>query len=163
VTKCNQTKQKLPLQFSHLTSYETLPKEWTSHFRRTTTSSPSPQCINRPSDHPLRQRNDRSHLGHSHGSGSSARESLNSQDLVVEVLVGEAVLGPGTEMSCCVYSAGSALVLPDGPVLGEGAGSGDGGLVGASVGALHVVGAVDVDRAELGHAGGAGVEAAVGL
>ena len=66
-------------------------------------------------------------------------------------------------MSRCVHGAGGALVLPDGPVLGEGAGAGDGRLVGASVGALHVVGAVDVDRAELGHTGAAGVEAAVRL
>ena len=73
------------------------------------------------------------------------------------------MLGPRIEVSCSVHSAGSALVLPDGPVLGEGAGSGDGGLVGAGVGALHVVGAVDVDRAELGHTGAAGVEAAVRL
>lgn len=73
------------------------------------------------------------------------------------------MLGPGVEVSAGVDGARSALVLPDGPVLGEGAGAGDGGLVGAGVGALHVVGAVDVDRAELGHAGGAGVEAAVGL
>ena len=55
----------------------------------------------------------------------------------------------------------SALVLPDGPVLGEGAGAGDGRLVGASVGALDVCRAVRGDGAELSYAGGAGVEAAV--
>jgi hypothetical protein len=101
------------------------------------------------------------HLGHSNRSRTSARESLNSHNLEVEVLVGEAVLGPSVEVSTSVDSARSALALPDRPVLGESAGAGDGGLVGAGVGALHVGRAVDGDGAELGHAGGAGVEAAV--
>ena len=66
-------------------------------------------------------------------------------------------------MSSGVDGARSTLALPDGPVLGEGAGAGDRGLVGAGVGALHVGRAVDGDGAELGHARGAGVEAAVGF
>ena len=103
------------------------------------------------------------HLGNSDGSRTSAREGLNSHDLEVEVLVGEAVLGPGVEVSSGVDGARSTLALPDGPVLGEGAGAGDRGLVGAGVGALHVGRAVDGDGAELGHARGAGVEAAVGF
>jgi hypothetical protein len=103
------------------------------------------------------------HLGHSDRSRTSARESLNSHDLEVEVLVGEAVLGPSVEVSSGVDSARGTLALPDGPVLGEGAGASDGRLVGAGVGALHVGRAVDGDGAELGHAGGAGVEAAVAV
>ena len=103
------------------------------------------------------------HLGDGDGGRSRAREGLNSHDLEVEVLVGEAMLGPGVEVVGGRDGSRGALALPDGPVLGEGAGAGDGGLVGARVGALHVGRAVRGDRAELRHAGGAGVEAAVGL
>jgi hypothetical protein len=73
------------------------------------------------------------------------------------------VLGPGVEVVGSGDSAGSTLVLPDRPVLGESGGSSNGGLVGAGVGAESVGGTIRGDRAELGHAGGAWVEAAVGL
>ena len=99
--------------------------------------------------HLLRQRNDRIHLGHSHGSGTSARESLNSKNLVVEVLVGEAVLGPGVEVVGSGDGTRSTLALPDGPVLGESGSASDGRLVGASVGAEGVGRAVRGDAAEL--------------
>jgi len=103
------------------------------------------------------------HLRDGDGSRSRATEGLDSNDLVVEVLVGEAVLGPGVEVVGSGDGTGSTLVLTDRPVLGEGGGTSDGGLVGASVGAESVDGAVRGDRAELGHAAGARVEGAVAL
>ena len=58
---------------------------------------------------------------------------------------------------------GGALVLADRPVLGEGGSTSDGGLVGAGVGAQGVGGTIRGDRAKLGHARGARVEATVVL
>jgi hypothetical protein len=129
----------------------------------TTIRSSQPHCITSIKRSLVAPAQQSIHLRNSDGSGTSAREGLNSHDLEVEVLVGEAVLGPGVEVSSGVDGARSTLALPDGPVLGEGAGAGDGGLVGAGVGALHVSRAVNGDGAELGHARGAGVEAAVGF
>lgn len=103
------------------------------------------------------------HLGDGHGSRARARERLDSQDLEVEVLVGEAVLGPGREVVGGGDGTRGTLALPDGPVLGEGGGTGDRGLVGASVGALDVGGTVGLDGTKLGHARTARVEAAVAL
>ena len=103
------------------------------------------------------------HLRDGDGSRSRAGEGLNSNDLVVEVLVGEAVLGPGVKVVGSGDGTGSTLVLTDRPVLGEGGGTSDGGLVGASVGAEGVDGAIRSDRAKLGHAAGARVEGAVAL
>lgn len=103
------------------------------------------------------------HLRDGDGSRSRAREGLDSNDLVVEVLVGEAVLGPGVEVVGSGDGTGGTLVLTDRPVLGEGGGTSDRGLVGASVGAEGVDGAIRSDRAELGHAAGARVEGAVAL
>lgn len=65
------------------------------------------------------------HLRNSDGSRTSAREGLNSHDLEVEVLVGEAVLGPGVEVVGSGDGTGSTLVLTDRPVLGEGGGTSD--------------------------------------
>ncbi len=73
------------------------------------------------------------------------------------------MLGPGVEVVGSGDGTGSALVLTDRPVLGEGGGTSDRGLVGASVGAEGVDGTVRGDRAELGHAAGARVEGAVAL
>lgn len=102
-------------------------------------------------------------LGDGDGGRSRAREGLNSHDLEVEVLVGEAVLGPRIEVIGCSDGARGTLVLSNGPVLGEGAGAGDRRLVGASVGALDVGRAVGGDRTELRYARRAGVEATVRL
>jgi hypothetical protein len=161
-----ETKPNVSLQSSISTSYQTLPKEWTflSQNYNPVLKSPVPPSIDRSIDELItRCACATIHLGHSNRSRTSARESLNSHNLEVEVLVGEAVLGPSVEVSSSVDSAGGTLALPDGPVLGESGGAGDGGLVGAGVGALHVGRAVDGDGAELGHAGGAGVEAAVAV
>lgn len=65
------------------------------------------------------------HLRDGDGSRSRAREGLDSNDLVVEVLVGEAVLGPGVEVVGSGDGTGSTLVLTDRPVLGEGGGTSD--------------------------------------
>jgi hypothetical protein len=73
------------------------------------------------------------------------------------------VLGPRVEVVGSGDGAGRTLALPDRPVLGESGGAGDGGLVGASVGAEGVGRTVGGDAAELGHAGRARVEAAVVL
>jgi len=102
-------------------------------------------------------------LGNGDLGRSGAREGLDSHDLEVEVLVGKAVLGPGVEMVGSGDSAGRTLVLPDRPVLGEGGSASNGRLVGAGVGAESVGGTVRGDRAELGHAGRARVEATVVL
>ena len=101
------------------------------------------------------------HLRDSDGSRSGAREGLDSDDLVVEVLVGEAVLGPGIEVVGSSNSTRGTLALPDGPVLGEGGSTSDGRLVGASVGALDIGGAVGLNLAELGDSRTAGVVSAV--
>ena len=73
------------------------------------------------------------------------------------------MLGPGVEVVGSGDGTRGTLVLTDRPVLGEGGGTGDGGLVGASVGAEGVDGAIRSDRAKLGHAAGARVEGAVAL
>lgn len=103
----------------------------------------------------------RLHLRDGKGRRSRAREGLDGKNLEVEVLVGEAVLGPGVEVVGGGDSAGGTLALPDRPVLGEGGSASDRGLVGASVGALDIGRAVGGDAAELGHAGRAGIEPAV--
>ena len=74
-----------------------------------------------------------------------------------------AQLAPRIEVVRRSDGTSNPLLRADGPVLGESGGAGDGGLVGAGVCALHVGRAVDGDGAELGHARGAGVEAAVGF
>jgi hypothetical protein len=58
---------------------------------------------------------------------------------------------------------GGTLALADGPVLGESAGTGDGGLVGALVGAHGVCGAVRSDGSELGHTRRARIITAVAI
>ena len=73
------------------------------------------------------------------------------------------MLGPGVEVVGSGDGTGSTLVLTDRPVLGEGGGTSDRGLVGASVGAESVDGTVRGDRPKLGHAAGARVEGAVAL
>ena len=73
------------------------------------------------------------------------------------------MLGPGVEVVGSGDGTRGTLALPDRPVLGESGGTGDRGLVGASVGALNVGGTVGLDRAKLGHTRTAGVEAAVAL
>lgn len=103
------------------------------------------------------------HLGDRDRSGTRARESLDSHDLEVEVLVGKAVLGPGIEVVRGGDRARGALVLPDRPVLGEGAGASNGRLVGASVGAQSVSGAIRRDGTELGHSRRTRVETTVVL
>lgn len=71
------------------------------------------------------------------------------------------MLGPSVEVSASVDGTTRALVRTDGPVLVEGAGALDGG--GVVTGALEdlVVGAVDVDGALAGGAGGGVVGAEV--
>jgi hypothetical protein len=103
------------------------------------------------------------HLRDGDGSRSRAREGLDSNDLVVEVLVGETVLGPGVEVVGSGDGTGRTLVLTDRPVLGEGGGTSDRGLVGAGISAESVDGTVRGDRAELGHAARARVEGTVVL
>lgn len=103
------------------------------------------------------------HLGDGDGRRAGAGESFDSHDLEVEVAVGKAMLGPGSEDVSSGDRARSALGVADSPVLGKGAGAGDRGLVGTGIGAERVGGAIRADGSELGHAGGARVEAAVGL
>jgi len=73
-----------------------------------------------------------------------AAEGLDSQDLEVEVAGAEAIAGPVREVVAGGDRAGRALVLADGKELGEGAGTGDGGLVVA--GALADVVSTSVRR-----------------
>jgi hypothetical protein len=76
-------------------------------------------------------------LGHGDAGATSTREGLDSHDLEV-VGVSETVLGPVSEVVASGDRAGRALGLADRPVLLEGGGTSDGGLVGTGVGADSV-------------------------
>jgi len=95
-------------------------------------------------------------LGNSSANAARTRESLRSDNLVVEVAIAKAVLSPVIEVVCRGDCAGRALVLADRPVLREGGSTSDGRLVSAGVGADGVDTAVAGDGADFGHAGLAG-------
>lgn len=71
------------------------------------------------------------------------------------------MLGPSIEVVGGGNRSRSTLALPDGPVLREGGGAGDGRLVGASVSAKSVSRTVRGDSSELRNTRGARIEATV--
>lgn len=73
--------------------------------------------------------------------------ALDGDDLVVVLSELHAHLGPGIEVRLGVDNTGGALVLADGPVLGEGVGTEDAGGVDTSSSSDLVVAAIDVDVA----------------
>ena len=94
--------------------------------------------------------------------GSGAAERLDGEDLVVEVAGGESVVLPGIEVVGNGNSAAGTLVLADGEVLAESAGTLDGRLVDLGVLADLVGRAVAGDAADgLGAADRARVVAVV--
>lgn len=70
-------------------------------------------------------------LGDSDVSGTRGLVTLSGDDLVVVGSELQAKLGPGVEVVGSGDGTGRALVLADAPVLVEGSGTRDGGLVGA--------------------------------
>ena len=94
--------------------------------------------------------------------GSSSAEGLDGEHLVVEVAGGESVVLPSIEVVGNGNSAAGTLVLADGEVLAESAGTLDGRLVDLGVLADLVGRAVAGDTADgLGAADRAGVVAVV--
>lgn len=100
--------------------------------------------------------------GDGDGGGTAAVVTLGQQNLVVVGTELHAELGPGVEVVAGGHGTAGALALTDGPVLVEGLGAGDGGLVHLSVLVDVVVGTVAVDGALVLHAR-AGVVGAVVL
>ena len=74
-------------------------------------------------------------LRHRNARATTTRERLNSHDLEIEVAVSEPILRPVVKVITGRHGSRSALRLPDRKVLREGAGAGDGWLVGAGVSA----------------------------
>jgi hypothetical protein len=101
-------------------------------------------------------------LGDSNVSGTRGLVTLGGDDLVVVGTELQAKLSPGVEVVSSSNSTRRTLVLADAPVLVEGSGTGDGGLVGANAlvdivgGAVRGYGAHVLETA-------AGVVGAVGL
>lgn len=88
-------------------------------------------------------------LGNRNRRRPRTRESLNGQDLVIEIAIAEPVLGPDLEVVGSSNRTRGALALTNRPILCEGAGSSDGWLVGSCVGADGVGTAVRLNSPEL--------------
>lgn len=88
-----------------------------------------------------------------HVGAAGAGERLDGEYLVVEVSVGEPVLGPVVEVGLHVDGSGGSLVLSHREELREGCRAHDGRLVVLRVGADLVARPVAAQRAQLSDAG----------
>jgi hypothetical protein len=102
------------------------------------------------------------HLGDSNVRGTRGLVTLSGDNLVVVGTELQAKLGPGVEVVSSSDGTRRALVLANAPVLVEGSGTRDGGLVGADALVDIVNGAVGGDGAHVLETA-AGVVGAVGL